>query len=535
MLQSAHSVPTPSGSEPLPPAWADWRQLTPPSWLVDALKPDKVRESLARYVPEFAAGTLRLTHFETKRLRLREDNQGWWGTFLLSVEGLQPGHQQVVPMRGTVVALGADALSAGVDGGAFGTPTWHCYLPDLHLDMRPLPTDSELFALPQLVDGAEARIWLEEQIRASAPLYATMQIEQCLATVLRYKPGNRATVRYDVTYATTSPSERPWPAPIFAKTYKGDKGQKIYEIMQALWRSPLGQSKMVAIAEPLAYVPALGALVQGPVVHDTTLKALVRASFDQNSAETTTQLKAYLRKAAAGLAELHHCGVQLGKKVTWETAFAEVIERREAVSAILPQLSTLAAPVLKRLTVLAEQYPAEQALPAHRSFDPAQVLAGQGDVAFIDFDNFCQAEPAMDVASFLSSLRQLSFLKPPHYLYRAWLDDFAGQSGESAPTAVPPTSLESEGEDDDSWSVDPDTRLRRLKQADEYCAIFLDEYEKHAPISRPRVVLWETAQLLSDVVNSWAKLKFARLDNCMFLLECYLILQQVMSDVVDLI
>lgn len=534
MLQSAHSESTLSSSQPLPPTWADWRQLTPPTWLVDALKPEKVRESLVRYVPEFADGTLRLIHFETKRLRLREDNQGWWGTFLLSVEGLQLGRQQVVPMRGTVVALGAEALTAGVDGGVFGSPTWHCYLPDLHLDMRPLPADNDLFALPQLVNGADARGWLEESIHHCSPAYAAMQIAECLATVLRYKPGNRATVRYDLTYATTAPDGRLWPVSIFAKTYKGDKGQKIYEIMQALWHSPLGQSKTVAIAEPLAYVPALGALVQGPVVHDTTLKALIRISFDQDSPETTGQLKDYLRKAAAGLAELHHCGVKLGKTATWEDELEEVFERRGDVSAILPQLSTLATPVLERLTALAAQYPAEPALPAHRSFDPAQVLAGQGEVAFIDFDNFCQAEPAMDVASFLSSLRQLSFLKPPHSLYRAWLDDFAGQSGEPTATSVPAASPESEGEDDDSWSVDAETRLRRLEQADEYCAIFLDEYEKHAPISRPRVVLWESVQLLSDVVNSWAKLKFTRLDNCMFLLECYLILHQVMSDVIDL-
>jgi hypothetical protein len=498
--------------------------------LTDALKPEKVRDSLARYVPEFAAGTLRLTHFETKRLRLRDDNQGWWGTFLLSVEGLQPGRQQVVPMRGTVVAIGADALAVGVDGGAFGSPTWHCYLPDLHLDMRPLPADDDLFGLPQLVDGAVARSWLQEQIHICSPAYAAMQIAQCSATVLRYKPGNRATVRYELTYTTSAPGGHPWPTPLFAKTYKGDKGQKIYHIMQALWDSPLGKSKMVAIAEPLAYVPALGALLQGPVVHDTTLKALVRTAFEQNSAETTAQLHAYLRKTAAGLAELHHCGVKLGKSATWEAEFAEVLERREAVSTILPQLSTLATPLLNRLVALAAQYPAEPALPAHRSFDPAQVLVGQGDVAFIDFDNFCQAEPAMDVAAFLSSLRQLSFLKPPHSLYRAWLDDFAAQPGaQAAPTATPVTPPENESEDEESWSVDPATRLQRMTQAEEYCALFLDEYERHAPIARPRVVLWEALTFLSDVVNSWAKLKFTRLDNCMFLLERYLTLHQVIA------
>ncbi len=41
--------------------------------------------------------------------------------------------------------------------------------------------------------------------------------------------------------------------------------------------------------------------------------------------------------------------------------------------------------------------------------------------------------------------------------------------------------------------------------------------------SDTRIILWETLDLLSLVLSSWSKLKLARLDNCLFMLEGYLI------------
>ena len=62
----------------------------------------------------------------------------------------------------------------------------------------------------------------------------------------------------------------------------------------------------------------------------------------------------------------------------------------------------------------------------------------------------------------------------------------------------------------------------RLTQAEAICQLFLTEYEKHASVSRIRILLWETLDLLSLVLGSWTKLKLARLDNCLFMLERHL-------------
>ena len=49
--------------------------------------------------------------------------------------------------------------------------------------------------------------------------------------------------------------------------------------------------------------------------------------------------------------------------------------------------------------------------------------------------------------------------------------------------------------------------------------LFLDEYERVAPVSWERVALWETLYLLESALNSWIKLEPERLESSMALLE----------------
>ena len=83
-----------------------------------------------------------------------------------------------------------------------------------------------------------------------------------------------------------------------------------------------------------------------------------------------------------------------------------------------------------------------------------------------------------------------------------------------------PTHIEEEEEE--SEPLDDATRLARLVQAERLCALFLAEYERHALVSRPRILLWETLNLIGLVLNAWNKLKLGRLDDTRFMLERHL-------------
>ena len=66
-----------------------------------------------------------------------------------------------------------------------------------------------------------------------------------------------------------------------------------------------------------------------------------------------------------------------------------------------------------RLEHLADAVPTGPLVPTHRSFRPAQVLIDGGDIAFIDFDGLCTAEPAIDVALFRAALRDATLRHAP--------------------------------------------------------------------------------------------------------------------------
>lgn len=118
------------------------------------------------------------------------------------------------------------------------------------------------------------------------------------------------------------------------------------------------------------------------------------------------------------------------------------------------------------------------------------LLAG-GEIGFIDFDGFCQAEPALDLALFMTTVKNLGINK----------------------------SNPDDDDEDESEPLDEQRRLASFTRAEAICELFLAEYEKHAPVSRARILLWEALDLLSLVLGSWTKLKLARLDNCLFMLE----------------
>jgi len=310
--------------------------------------------------------------------------------------------------------------------------------------------------------------------------------------VMRYKPGSRCTILYRLQYAPED-AERGWPDVVVAKTYHGDKGRIAYEGMRGLWDSALAHSEDVTIAEPLAFISEMNVLVQGPIREEQTLQDLIRSALHTGTPEARAELDKFMGQAAIGLVALHRSGVRSGEMRVWEDEFAEVDEDVERLAAAVPQLDGAAAPLLARVESLASLRPADSPVPTHGTFRPAQVLLHQGRIGFIDFDGFCQAEPALDLALFLGKIHAIG-------LGTSELDD----------------------EDEDGQSVDRAALLALLEQTEAICETFLAEYERHLPVSRQRVALWETLNLLTLVLHCWTKVKPARLDTNMLLLERHL-------------
>jgi hypothetical protein len=270
---------------------------------------------------------------------------------------------------------------------------------------------------------------------------------------------------------------------VVAKTHhRPDKGDTAWEGMQALWRSALGRSATVAIAEPLAWMREQKVLVQGPIRQEQTLKDLLLQALATDDATTWARLRGYLAKTADGLVELHHCGAASAQYVTWDDELSEVREVLSRVTARLPELAGAADDFLDRVERIAGMVWADPAGPAHRSFRPAQVLLHADEIGFIDFDGFCQAEPALDIALFRATLRDLGM--------------------GTLPRRVSPAACQA-----------------RVDQLDALCDEFLDRYQARSPISPQRVAVWEALDLLTNVLHAWTKAKPVRLEHGLTLLH----------------
>jgi len=453
-----------------------WRLTDMPDWLHAIARPVYVKTAIERSVSEFASGAMVLEDVRPRSSRLRDGV--FHGLFDLTVEG-PGGARRVVCLRGVADPrrpARVDRISPGVP---FGEEGWRCAVPELRLVLETLPGDTALPALAMLTDPSRARGFLEGAIRAGSPAYADIRIEACTPRVARYKFGHRCTFLYGLEYGPGA-ADRGWPQAVVAKTYWRDKGRVAYEGMRALWESELRRSSAVTIAEPLAFIPELRVLIQAAVPHESTLMDLLKSVLRAGTAQAVQEFRDQFAKTARGLAALHACTAH-GRIFSFEEKMAEIRRRIVGLTSWIPGLDGALEPALARLDALAASHRPQRPVPSHRSFRPAQVLLCRGYIAFIDFDGFCEAEPAMDLALFRATIKQsvmrLACAEPPE------------------PSLDIPSEL------------------------DGLCDLFLDEYERMAPVSRERVALWETLYLLESALNGWMKLEPERFESSMALLE----------------
>jgi len=461
----------------------------PPDWLVAARDPNRVRAALSEAITEFRSGELTLHECDSINISYR--GESWSGFYDLTVSRSGESSRRSVHLDGTIFPPGVLRSSSPSVENSLGDNAWHAVIPALNLELRPKQPEGVLSSLELLTDPEQSRRYLMSCIRAGSPTYRDLQIEACRPKVVRYKPGSRCTIVYDLDYPSSA--DHRWPNPVIAKTYRKEKGQNAYRSMQALWNSPLASSGVLKIAEPLAYDAETRVMIQGPIRQEKTLKDLTVMSIKAGTKEAWGELAGAMRKTARALAELHNSGVKLDAGYGWQD---DELQTRGAIgelSAAIPQLALAGLPLIERLSSLEAGSCIDPLVPSHGTFRPAQVLIYREEIGFIDFDSCCNAEPAKDLGLFLCA-----FLR-------------AGMATV----------------DFDDIEVGPEpsgaARSGRFQQLLAMSGEFLDEYERcHMPVSRQRVALFEALELFILILHAWTKVKVRELNDIMYVLEHFL-------------
>ena len=453
-----------------------------PGWLASVKDHDRTRKVFSRDIPEIANGSVILKKCKIGHMLLKD---GVWQNLCILKVGApgEPG-ERTIEFNGTLFPPGSLSINQPVVEGAFGAEGWHAIFPELNLELRTPKPETELEAFGLLTDPETSREFLERSLREASGAYRGIQIQSCTPKIIRYKPGNRCTVRYDLEYAPEMPAESYGPAVVVAKTYLQEKGRNAYEGMKALWEASFGSGNSVRIAEPLAYDPDLRIFVQGPVSEEQTLADLFLSALDTGTPEVLRAFNETMQKTAMGLAELHRSGVKSGETVTWEDEFGEVQSQVMQISEVFPNLSEAAGSFLERIGQLEAAVARDPLVPSHGTFRPVQVLLNKDEVSFIDFDSFCQSEPARDLSMFLASIMTLGLT------------------------------------DSSSNAVDWEARFEHVSSI---CEQFLDAYQQFQPVSPQRVALWQALDLFHYVLSGWMKVKVDEISFLVRLLDRFLI------------
>jgi len=277
-------------------------------------------------------------------------------------------------------------------------------LPDLVAAMHPPQGGAVWLALAAVAAGQSGR--------------GDLVLDSVSAAPLRYKPGDRCVIRYHLQGRTAS--GRSVSTSVIGKLYRSaEQARQATALAERLWalqRAEPWAPRPLGVVDPLplALTEDLGSAADTPATVVGT--EVIRMGGDASSAA--------LRAAATALADLHLRAVA-PDGTSDRTGAQEAVKSANRAVTISRYVPELAGEVSSLASALGEALEASRPLrsrPAHGSFKPSQLLYREGAVLLVDFDQFCLADPALDLGYFLA------YLRPPGIWYhragtRAWFEE----------------------------------------------------------------------------------------------------------------
>jgi hypothetical protein len=272
----------------------------------------------------------------------------------------------------------------------------------LDLGLLLFPLDPGLPALADVTGPEAARLFAPHlpECRAGA------RIEGIECELRHYKPGERAVLRVRSTLRTgADASERT----VYAKLFADEHGATCHAELQAL-SVAAKHSDSLRIPEPLGYDGELRMLVMAEVPGGRDLAQWINCIENElplPPGVDLQRLERCLAAAARALSTLQRSGVEPAARRPFQDALAPLRKDcallREGANAPLSPLVARALALVQRLESLAPRE--ERLVPSHGGCRHKQTIGDEHGLAFIDWDGFCLADPALDAATFLARLR----------------------------------------------------------------------------------------------------------------------------------
>jgi len=251
----------------------------------------------------------------------------------------------------------------------------------------PFPEDPGMPTLPRVADRDVLGRALVDAVGGTS-YRRRGHARRCRTQLLRYRPGKRATLLAALAGD---------PARYVVKAYHdADKAAAVAWEAPRL-RAAAAGSRTLAFAPVVAHDPALRVVVQ-QAVRGVPLTALLRAG--------TESATAALTDAARALAEFHDLPAATARQRPVDRELRRFHVRSSAVSGVDARSGDALTGLAERLLRLYDELPTARPGAVHGDCNPGQFLLA--DRAFLmDLDHVGLSDQAVDVGTFLASLRQL--------------------------------------------------------------------------------------------------------------------------------
>jgi hypothetical protein len=248
------------------------------------------------------------------------------------------------------------------------------FAPDLNAVVWAFPFDPAMPELHRCVDGDwVARAWprCRYAILIAEPVDYTPEI----GAVVAYRDPERRRV---VAYGKTSPKET---------------AGLVYLVMDRLWRSGARREGRLRLAKPLAFRPDADFLLQTrvfgrPLEGDRNDLLFLRLA----------------RHAGEALATVHGADIPFGPTRGLDDLRRRLADSRDELALAAPTLVPTYRDLLDQIGQRAERSEPAPPVPSHGDFKYDQFLRYRQQFVLIDFELFCQAEPALDLGTFCAYL-----------------------------------------------------------------------------------------------------------------------------------
>src|SRR6266511_2429986 len=262
------------------------------------------------------------------------------------------------------------------------------------IDPSDAASDRELPTLALALDPEKVRPAFKRGLPRLAGEHGVVKVKSI--TVLRHKPGRRCLIEYDVRVEL--PEGQRTKEKVIGKIRARRFGNESYRLLDAIWNAGFDatSSDGSSVPEPLGVIPEFRIWLQRKVDGtEATLRLLEPGG------------GALASRTAEAIHKLHTAGVPAERSHTMADEVRILHEHLPLVTETKPGLRRRIERLLAACDRLGAAVPPPRPCGIHRDFYPAQVVV-QGDRLFLlDFDLYCQGDPALDVGNFLGHVIEL--------------------------------------------------------------------------------------------------------------------------------